>query len=82
VTQNRIYRLIKKTLCIELLLRGLRKKAKNLGQPIGLSVLVVHKCVAIDPELKQTNPELYQSLLDFAKSNHLKICQEDEESEP
>ncbi len=37
-----------------------------------------YKCVAIDPKLKESHPELYQSLLDFAKSNHLKICQEDE----
>lgn len=36
-----------------------------------------YKCVAIDTKLKETNPELYQSLLDFAKSNNLKICQED-----
>ena len=36
-----------------------------------------YKCVAIDPKLKEIHPELYQSLLDFAKSNHLKICQEE-----
>lgn len=40
-----------------------------------------YKCVAIDPKLKETNPELYQSLLDFAKTNHLRICQEDDEPE-
>ncbi|MGE3920403.1 MAG: DUF3579 domain-containing protein [Gammaproteobacteria bacterium] len=39
-----------------------------------------YKCVALDPALKETNPELYQSILDFAKSNQLKICGEDEES--
>lgn len=37
------------------------------------------KCLAIDPKLKQTNPEVYQSLLDFAKANQLRICQEDQE---
>ena len=40
-----------------------------------------HKCVVLDPTLKQTNPTLYQSILDFAKSNKLKICNEDEQSE-
>lgn len=37
------------------------------------------KCIAIDPELADSNPELYQSLLDFAKDNHLRVCKEDEE---
>lgn len=40
-----------------------------------------HKCVVLDPTLKQTNPTLYQSILDFAKSNKLKICNEDEQIE-
>jgi hypothetical protein len=31
-------------------------------------------CVILDPILKDTNPELYKSLLAFAKTNHLKIC--------
>lgn len=31
-------------------------------------------CVILDPILKETNPELYASLLAFAKTNHLKIC--------
>ncbi len=35
-----------------------------------------NKCVILDPILKQTNPELYESLLAFAKANHLKICRE------
>lgn len=34
------------------------------------------KCVAIDPDLKKTNTKLYESILDFAKVNHLKICEE------
>lgn len=34
-----------------------------------------NKCVLLDPQLKETNPELYQSILDFAKKNHLKICE-------
>ena len=31
------------------------------------------KCVIIDSELKKTNPALYESILDFAKKNHLKM---------
>lgn len=37
------------------------------------------KCVALDPLLKQTNPELYRSILAFAKQNKLKICDEEED---
>lgn len=37
-----------------------------------------YKCVLLDPELKQSNPGLYQTILDFAKTNHLKICNEEE----
>ncbi|MCD6055599.1 MAG: hypothetical protein K0R12_561 [Gammaproteobacteria bacterium] len=40
-----------------------------------------NKCVALDPALKESNPELYQSILDFAKANHLRICQEEENEE-
>lgn len=40
-----------------------------------------YKCVVIDPQLKETNPGLYQSLLDFARENNLNICKESEESE-
>ncbi len=38
-----------------------------------------NKCVMLDPALKETNPELYQSILDFAHTNKLKICGEEEE---
>ncbi len=41
-----------------------------------------HRCVLLDPKLKESNPELYQSILDFANTNHLKICQEDENNAP
>lgn len=37
-----------------------------------------YKCVVLDPKLKETCPQIYQSILDFAKSNHLKICGIDE----
>lgn len=38
-----------------------------------------NKCVMLDPSLKETNPELYQSILDFAKANKLKICGEEDD---
>ena len=37
-----------------------------------------NKCVMLDPELKETNPELYKYLLDFAKKNKLKLCKDDD----
>lgn len=36
------------------------------------------KCMLIDPELKNSNPALYEAIMVFAKSNKLKICKEDE----
>lgn len=35
-----------------------------------------YQCVILDPTLKETNPQLYDSILEFAKANHLKICNE------
>jgi hypothetical protein len=35
------------------------------------------QCVALDPALEQSNPQLYDSILEFAKTNGLKICQEE-----
>jgi hypothetical protein len=35
-----------------------------------------YKCVVLDPKLKESSPQVYQSILDFAKANHLKICGE------
>lgn len=40
-----------------------------------------HRCVVLDPKLKDSNPELYQSILQFAESNQLKICREEDEGE-
>ena len=37
-----------------------------------------YKCVLLDPKLKQSSPQVYQTILDFAKANHLKICGEEE----
>ena len=35
-------------------------------------------CVLLDPKLKESSPQIYQSILDFAKANHLQICGEEE----
>ena len=37
-----------------------------------------NKCVVLDQRLKQSNPKLYDSILEFAKNNNLKICQEED----
>lgn len=34
-------------------------------------------CILLDPKLKQVNPKLYQSIMQFAEANQLKICKED-----
>lgn len=41
------------------------------------------KCILLDPKLKESSPQIYQSILDFAKENQLKICgdQEDDAKE-
>jgi hypothetical protein len=36
-----------------------------------------NKCVILDDELKETNPSLYQYVLDFAKKNHLQVKEDD-----
>lgn len=33
-----------------------------------------YKCVLLDPQLKETSPDVYQAILAFAKENNLKIC--------
>lgn len=38
-----------------------------------------YKCVMLDPELKKTNPELYDSILQFAQMNNLQICEHNED---
>jgi len=39
-----------------------------------------YKCVMLDPSLKKSNPALYDSIMDFAKKNKLRICNEPNES--
>ena len=38
------------------------------------------RCVLLDPKLKKSNPELYDSILEFAHKNHLRICGEEDKS--
>ena len=37
-----------------------------------------YKCVLLDPKLKESSPQVYQAIMDFAKTNNLKICGEDD----
>lgn len=39
-----------------------------------------YKCILLDPKLKESSPQVYQSILDFAKANHLKICGEEDDN--
>ena len=36
-----------------------------------------NKCVLLDASLKESNPELYNSIMQFAQTNQLKICEDD-----
>lgn len=40
-----------------------------------------YKCVLLDPKLKESNPELYASIIDFADKNNLSICKDEDEDE-
>ena len=35
-----------------------------------------YKCILLDQKLKESSPQVYQAILDFAKTNDLKICNE------
>ena len=35
-----------------------------------------YKCVVINPNLKRSNPELYNSVIKFVETNKLRICKE------
>lgn len=36
-----------------------------------------YKCVLLDPKLKESSPQVYQAIMEFAKTNNLKICGEE-----
>ena len=33
-----------------------------------------YKCVILDPKLKESSPDVYEAILNFAKDNNLNIC--------
>ncbi|KTC65378.1 PhnO-related protein (plasmid) [Legionella adelaidensis] len=37
-----------------------------------------YKCVLLDPKLKESSPQVYNAILEFAKTNNLKICGEED----
>ncbi|MDP3269207.1 MAG: DUF3579 domain-containing protein [Legionella sp.] len=37
-----------------------------------------YHCVLLDPKLKESSPQIYQSILDFARNNNLTICGEED----
>ena len=37
-----------------------------------------YKCVLLDPKLKESSPHIYQAIMEFAKTNNLKICGEED----
>ncbi|KTC98273.1 DUF3579 domain-containing protein [Legionella erythra] len=37
-----------------------------------------YKCVLLDPKLKETSPQIYHAILEFARENNLNICNEEE----
>ena len=53
-----------------------RIKYSPLLQP---TVLDGHKCVVLDQKLKESNPALYDSILEFAKNNKLQICKDNDD---
>ncbi|OGT64928.1 MAG: acetyltransferase [Gammaproteobacteria bacterium RIFCSPHIGHO2_12_FULL_45_9] len=40
-----------------------------------------HRCIVLDPQLKESNPAMYESILQFARNNKLKICNEEDKGE-
>ena len=52
-------------------LRNHRLHYSPLLQPV---IKDGHKCVLLDKRLQQSNPKLYNSILEFARDHKLKIC--------
>jgi hypothetical protein len=38
-----------------------------------------NKCVLMDPVLKESNPALYDSIMEFVHANKLRTCEEDDD---
>ncbi len=56
-----------------------RKRRLQYSPLLQPSIKDGHKCVVLDQKLKQSNPKLYQSILEFAHTNKLKICNDDDQ---
>lgn len=56
------------------LLSTFKKNRIDYSPLLTPSVYNGHKCVLVDPRLKESNPALYEHILEFAQENHLKIC--------
>lgn len=54
--------------------RGGRIQYSPYLQPVARAGI---KCIVLDPALKQHNPELFNYIMNFARSNHLSIIRED-----
>lgn len=39
-----------------------------------------HRCLLLDPKLKQSNPKLFDQIMNFANTNNLRICGQVEDS--
>lgn len=57
-----------------------RKRRIQYSPLLQPSIKDGRKCVLLDPKLKESNPALYASILEFAQKNKLKICGEDDDS--
>jgi hypothetical protein len=55
-----------------------RKRRIHYSPMLQPSMKNGHKCVVLDPNLKKSNPDLYASIMKFAKANKLKICDEED----
>ena len=39
-----------------------------------------NKCILLDPELKTSNPSLYETIMEFAEINHLRVDKEEDKT--
>ena len=37
-----------------------------------------NQCMLLDPELRDSNPSLYESIMHFVEENHLRVCDVDD----
>jgi hypothetical protein len=53
-----------------------RKRKMQYSPLLQPSIKGGHKCVIVDPELKTSNPKFYDAIMEFAKTNKLRICEQ------